>query len=35
MESGGDLLAHFPYRDALSESTARQIKNANVKMIYT
>jgi imidazolonepropionase-like amidohydrolase len=35
VESGGDLLAHFPYRDALSESTARQIKNANVKMIYT
>lgn len=35
MESGGDILAHFPYRDALSTSIAQQIKENHVKMIYT
>ncbi len=33
--SGGDVLAHFPYRDALDESMVQKIKDNHVKMIYT
>lgn len=35
IESGADILAHFPYRDSVSEVTVNKIKGSGVKVIYT